>query len=91
MITAWLQASAQQPGGPPPRGGLNDPGAVARLLEALGAVGAGDAVTVLAARAANAGMFDLFLEACPGEAARYLSGREPDGAPSQSWTWQASA
>ena len=67
---------------------LDDPGAVAELLRALGAAGASDAVTALAARAANAGMFDLFLEVHPDEASSYLSGREPDGAPSQSWKWQ---
>ena len=47
-----------------------------------------DAVTTLASRAANAGMFDLFLEFCPGEASSYPFGREPDETPSQSWKWQ---
>ena len=54
----------------------------------LRAAGASDAVTALAARAANAGKFDLFLKAYPGEASSYLFGREPDGTPSQSWKWQ---
>ena len=67
---------------------LDNPGGVAKLLPALGAAGASDAVTALAARAANAGMFDLFLAVHPDEASSYLSGREPDGAPSQSWKWQ---
>jgi hypothetical protein len=67
---------------------LDDPGAVAWLLEALDAAGAGDAAAALASRAANAGMFDLFLEVHPHEAPSYLFGREPDGTPSQSWKWQ---
>ena len=70
---------------------LDDPGAVARLLRELRAAGAGDAVTALAARAANAGMFGLFLEVRPDEASSYPFGREPDGAPSQTWRWQESA
>ncbi len=67
---------------------LDDPRAVAALLEALREAGASDAVTALATRAANAGMFHLFLEVHPDEASSYLSGRDPDGAPSQSWKWQ---
>lgn len=67
---------------------VNNPENVARLLRALDAAGASGGVTALADRAANAGMFDLFLEACPGEASSYLFGREPDGAPSQSWRWE---
>ncbi len=51
----------------------------------------GDAVTALAARAANAGMFDVFLEVRPDEASSYRFGREPDGTPSQSWNWQEPA
>ena len=38
-------------------------------------------------RAADAGMFGLFLEARPDEAATYRFGREPDGTPSPPWTW----
>ena len=67
---------------------LDDPGGVALLLRGLGEAGASDAVTALADRAANAGRFVLFLESHPDEASSYLSGREPDGAPSQSWKWQ---
>jgi hypothetical protein len=70
---------------------LDDPQAVAGLLQALAEAGAGDAVRALAGRAADAGMVGLFLEVCPGEAARYPFGREPDGAPSHSWTWQEPA
>ncbi len=62
----------------------------ARRLAAAGAARAGDsdAVIALAARAASAGMFHLFLEVHPDEASSYRFGREPDGAPSQSWKWQ---
>ena len=55
--------------------------------EALRAAGASDAVTALATRATNAGMFHLFLEVHPDEASSYIFGRGPDGAPSQSWNW----
>ena len=51
-------------------------------------VGAEDAARTLAARAANAGMFDLFLKVRPDEASSYRFGREPDGTPSQLWRWQ---
>ena len=64
---------------------LDHPRAVAYLLQRLREAGVIDAV---AARAANAGMFDLFLEVRPDEAISYRFGREPDGAPSQSWRWQ---
>jgi hypothetical protein len=70
---------------------LDDPQAVAALLEALRAAGAGDAAAALATRAAGAGMFDLFLQACPDEAASYRFGREPDGTPSSAWKWQEPA
>jgi uncharacterized protein YidB (DUF937 family) len=62
--------------------------AVARLLIALREAGAAEAaVRTLALRAADAGMFGLFLEARPDEAATYRFGREPDGTPSPPWTW----
>ncbi len=61
---------------------------ITELLGALDAAGASEAVTALAHRAANAGLFHLFLEVHPDGAASYLSGREPDGAPSQSRKWQ---
>ena len=61
---------------------------VARLLAALRAAGADDAVRVLAGRGADAGLFGLFLETYPGEAPDYRFGREPDGSPSLPWTWQ---
>jgi len=80
--------------------------AVARLLAALreagateagateaGATeaGAAEAAQTLAARAADAGMFSLFLDAHPDQAAAYRYGREPDGTPAQPWTWSESA
>jgi hypothetical protein len=78
-VTALL---ARDPAG---QASLGDPSAVAALLGELRAAGASDAVAVLAGRAANAGMFRLFLEVCPDEASSYRFGREPDGAPSQPW------
>jgi uncharacterized protein YidB (DUF937 family) len=65
------------------------PDDVGRLLWELREAGAGDAACTLAARAANAGMFRLYFldEFCPDEASSYPFGREPDGAPSQSWSW----
>ena len=67
---------------------LDNPTVVARLLVDLRKAGHGNAVTILARRAANAGMFSLVLEICPGEAHSYPYGRDPDGTPSQSWTWR---
>jgi hypothetical protein len=57
-------------------------------VSALHEAGADDAATALAARAADAGMFDFFLRAHPDQAFLYASGREPDGTPSPSWKWQ---
>jgi hypothetical protein len=62
--------------------------AVADLLAELTAAGASDAAVGLSRRAANAGMFDLFLEFRPEEASSYPFGREPDGTPSRPWKWQ---
>ena len=61
---------------------------IIRLLEALREAGASAAVTALTTRAANVGMFDIFLGAHRDKASNYLLGREPDGDPSQSWRWQ---
>jgi hypothetical protein len=61
--------------------------AVARLLVALREAGAAEAVRTLALRAADAGMFGLFLQGRPDGAATYRFGREPDGTPSPPWTW----
>ena len=70
---------------------LDNPSAVTKLLGELHAAGDSDAATTLASRAANAGMFDLFLEACPDEASSYRFGREPDGSPSLPWRWREPA
>jgi hypothetical protein len=67
--------------------GYNTP-YVRELLEALREAGADETVSALTARAANAGMFQLFREFCPDEASSYPFGREPDGTPSRSLNWQ---
>jgi hypothetical protein len=67
---------------------LDDPRAIGELLRALREAGDRDAVDALATRAANAGMFDLFLEVHPEQAPSYPFGREPDGTPSKSRRWQ---
>jgi uncharacterized protein YidB (DUF937 family) len=77
--------------GPAARADLDDRGGVAQLLRTLDEAGADNAARTLASRAANAGMFDLFLQARPDEAARYPFGREPDATPSQPWKWQEPA
>ena len=73
---------------PAAQASLGHRGSVAELLGALSQAGADDAARTLASRAANAGMFDLFLEVQPDEAPNYLFGREPDGTPSQPWRWE---
>jgi hypothetical protein len=69
-------------------GDPRDPRHVGELLDALLEARASDAVSTLATKAASVGMFDLFLKVHADEAPDYLFGREPDGTPSQSWTWQ---
>jgi hypothetical protein len=61
--------------------------AVARLLAALHVAGATEAIEELAARAADAGLFSLFLDVHPDQAAAYRFGREPDGSPAEPWSW----
>ena len=68
--------------------GLDDPDAITLLVDYLDGSGANDAARTLADRAANGGLFGLFLEVYPAEASSYPFGREPDGTPSQSWNWQ---
>ena len=70
---------------------LDDPWAVDELLDALGEAGANPSARILADRAANAGMFDSYLKACPDRAPSYRFGREPNGAPSQPWSWHEPA
>jgi len=67
---------------PAARVSLDDPVGAAWLLRALDEAGASEAAATLADRAADAGMFDIFLKVHPDEASSYLLGREPDGAPS---------
>jgi hypothetical protein len=67
---------------PAAQASLRDPRGTGRLLTALRAAGADDAARALAARAADAGMFDLV-----AERASYRFGREPDGAASPPWDW----
>ena len=61
---------------------------VSQLLKTLRAAGADDQAWTLARRAANAGMFWLFLDVYVDEAARYHFGCDSDGAPAQPWIWQ---
>jgi len=68
--------------GPAREADPGDPWDTTLLMRALRAAGAGDAAPALAARAADAGMFDL-----EGEGASYPFGREPDGAPAAPWRW----
>jgi len=65
--------------------------AVARLLAALREAGAAEAVRILAGRAADAGMFGLFLQVHPDQANRFRFGREPDGTGSPPWPWSEPA
>ena len=65
--------------------------AVARLLAALHEAEATEAVEELAVRAADAGMFSLFLDVHPDQAAAYRFGRELDGSPAEPWTWSEPA
>jgi hypothetical protein len=76
---------------PAARVSLDNPFDVAELLWRLHEAGDEDAVQALAARAANAGIFGYFAQAPPDEASSYRYGREPDGAPAQSWNWQEPA
>jgi hypothetical protein len=68
--------------------GLDPPWGVAALLSEMQGVGAADSVKALASRAANAGMFDLYLDFNTEDSTRYVMGREPDGQPSGPWAWQ---
>jgi hypothetical protein len=66
---------------------LGDPAGVSSLLMELQAAEDDDAADTLTARAANAGMFEVF----PDERSRYPFGREPDETPSQAWNWKEPA
>jgi len=71
---------------------LDRPQDVARLIQALRAAGAGEAAGILARRAAEAGMFGVFLAyqsngTDAGGAVSYRYGREPDLTPAPPWRW----
>jgi hypothetical protein len=65
----------------------DDP-SVPTLLWALREAGANEAVSTLAARAANAGLWKLILMADNGKARQYKFGRQPNGAASAPWGWR---
>jgi hypothetical protein len=65
---------------------LDDPDAVAALLDRLRATGAQDQATALAARLPGAGMFELFRAQLDSQD-RFRFGREADGSPARPWGW----
>jgi len=67
---------------------VDDARRVAELLSVLGKAGEDQAVSVLAARAADAGQWQLSLEVCPGMGQRSKFGRQPDGIAAMPWGWQ---
>ena len=67
---------------------FDDPRGVAGLLEELRKTGADVAVTALAARAADAGLFTISQRANPRWARQFTFGWEPGGAQSLPWSWQ---
>ena len=66
---------------------LDDPDAVARLLDSLREAGAEEQATALADRLPGAGMFELFREQ-EGRQDRFRFGREADGSPAGPWGWE---
>ena len=64
---------------------LDNPGAVAVLLDSLREAGEEEQVRVLVPRLPAAGMFDLFQQAA-GRQFRF--GYEPDASPAASWGWE---
>ena len=69
------------------RHSLDDPAAVARLLDSLREAGAEEQTTALADRLPEAGMFELFREQ-EGRQDRFRFGREADGSPARPWAWE---
>ena len=65
---------------------LDDPHAVARLLDALREAGAPEQAAALASRLPGAGMFELFLKQQDRQD-RFRFGREADGSPAGPWGW----
>lgn len=62
------------------------PTAAAHLLHALQNAGADEQASVLIGRLSAEGMFNVFC-GLNDHRARYRFGREPDGSPAPSWTW----
>jgi len=67
---------------------LDDEDGTERLLEELLRAQAVGAARILTERAADVGMFDMFLRANPAQAPDYKFGRTSDGAQAQPWIWQ---
>jgi hypothetical protein len=57
------------------------------LAVVLRAAGKGQALSTLATRVANGGLWLLILQTDPDKAQQYAFGREPDGAASVPWGW----
>ena len=66
---------------------LDDPAAVATLLDLLRAAGSEEQVAALAEWLPAAGLFDLFLKIDDHER-RFRFGREPDKAAAAPWSWE---
>ena len=66
---------------------LDDPYAVAGLLDSLREAGADEQAAVLTSRLPTAGMFRLFLEQ-RGAPDQFRFGREADGTPAAPWGWE---
>jgi hypothetical protein len=68
------------------RASLNNPNAVARLVDALRAAGARTQAAALIERLPAAGGFAVFCEKS-GRAEQFRFGREADGRPAKPWAW----
>jgi hypothetical protein len=62
--------------------------ALPRLVKMLREAGEDQAVTTLATRAADCGLWHWSLQILPDMTRQYAFGREPDGAPSAPWDWR---
>jgi hypothetical protein len=60
---------------------------LAELLRELKSAKAAELAADVAVHAANAGLFDVFVEFLPAGRRRFRFGREPDGSPSAPWGW----
>ena len=66
---------------------LDDPGAVAFLLDSLRDTGAHDQAAALTDRLPAAGMFELFVRQ-QGHEDQFRFGRQADGSPAAPWSWE---